>query len=540
MLENKKSGRIVDLSSRVLNTYYQILNLYNKLLPRPTILRVFLDILVVVAIVLYYASAILAFNHNDFMYATAPALLDRGQLYSDVPYLQTPLTIYLYNFILKITGATHFYFALRVYSLFVIAISAFVLYLVLRKHTNSTLARLFLVFFHSSIFIASLGAEIGNYSTATMFLSLATYCYFNIERRSRAAALTGLFVGLAAAAKLNHAIFALPFLIFIIVDNPRKFIPIFLYALAGILASGLTLYHFLRDPNAFMAWNLQFHVLANIAREMALRESAIVVLDGSHRFMIYSLLPLLIIFAFLIVPKREGLDRDLSKFVWKAGFLAVIGYISAIAPLILFLQYLGPLSVLVSLLACACGYALIKQHPALQTQGLVMTVVIAMVALSTGSSVVFERYARNTFAMGTSNWPIVAVANLRDEISEIGRSTKFDQCSRQVVTFSPIFFLGTPFELTFHSAAGGAVADLYRALGEQARDYAEFGDLNDGLQKIAPTAVLVGYYQNWAIERILLDYALKNDYRARDVGTFKGKRMVLYIRGDCLNEEQIE
>jgi hypothetical protein len=537
---------MLSIEKRVKTLYFlrPILELYNKVSSKSAIFWALLNILVVLTIFLYYASGILAFNHNDFMYATAPTLLDSGDLYSDVPYLQTPLTIYLYNFLLKITGAAHLYLALRLYSLAAMALSAFVLYLVVRKRAGPALARLFVILFHSSVYISSLGKEIGNYSTATLFLSLAIFCYFNVERRSRSAALTGLFVGLAAAAKLNFAIYALPFLIFILVEKPIRFTPIVFYILAGIFASSLTLYHLFRDPSAFIAWNLQYHVLANIARDLSFYDSALQILYRSHHFIILSILQLVIILAFLIAPRGQELIQGISKFLWKAGLLAVFSYISAIAPMIIFTQYLGPLSAVVSLLACVCAYTLIRQFEVPRRHSLVITVVIAMAALIAGSITVPRYYvgaqSKILLARGVSNWPIIAITRIRNEISELGKNTNLDQCSRKAVTFSPIFLLGTPFKLTYLSATGGAVPDLYYALGQRAGDFREFGDIDSGLQGIVPTAVLVGYYRDWAIERRLLDYALKNGYLSNDVGMFEGKPMVLYIRGTCLTRDGIE
>ena len=513
-----------------------ILRFFNRVSSSALVCRILLDILLVVSIFIYYTSAILELNHNDFMYATAPTLLDQGRLYRDVPYLQAPLTIYLFSFLHSVVGESDLYVALRVYSLAAMALSAFVLYLVVRKATDPALARLFVIFFHSSIYVASMGGEIGNYSTATLFLSLAVFTYFNFGQRLYSAALTGLLVGLAAGAKLNYAIYALPFLVFYVAEKPRSVVPILLYSAAGILGSSLTIYHLFRDPNVFLSLNLQFHMLTNVARAMSFEESVTHVLDGTHRFIIYSLLQVGLVFAFFLFGKRGQTDRSISPIIWKAGTLVIAAYISAISPMILFIQYLGPLSALFSFFACACAFALVKQHEALRARAGAIAVIIAVAAVTTGSNVV-ERLANSSLAEGVSGSSIVAVARLRDDISETAKTVELSRCSRKAVTFSPIFLFGTPLELTYLSATGGAIPDLFHALGERAKEYEMFGNVEDGLRDIMPTVILVGYYRGWNVERRLIDFALNNGYIAKDVGLFEGKQMVLYIRGTCLTKQ---
>src|SRR6266849_6081436 len=78
------------------------------------------------AFILFVLFNITSFSQNDFMYAAAPAVwAQHGNLYSDVPFVQAPLSIMLYLLIAKITGTANTYFLLRILSILLVLASVF-------------------------------------------------------------------------------------------------------------------------------------------------------------------------------------------------------------------------------------------------------------------------------------------------------------------------------------------------------------------------------------------------------------------------------
>jgi hypothetical protein len=64
----------------------------------------------IVALALFVAEDLAIFNQNDFMYALAPAVwAQHGALYTDVPFVQAPLSILLNSLLVNATGNVNFY-----------------------------------------------------------------------------------------------------------------------------------------------------------------------------------------------------------------------------------------------------------------------------------------------------------------------------------------------------------------------------------------------------------------------------------------------
>src|SRR6202030_1039503 len=87
------------------------------------LLRLALLMVVVVSFILFFVSSIVSFNQNDFMYGVAAAVWGQhGKLYTDVPFVQAPLSIMLNLLFVEITGSVDIFLIARMTSiLFVLA-----------------------------------------------------------------------------------------------------------------------------------------------------------------------------------------------------------------------------------------------------------------------------------------------------------------------------------------------------------------------------------------------------------------------------------
>src|SRR5262252_8308394 len=83
--------------------------------------RVALFGMLAAALILFVLFNITSFSQNDFMYGAAAAVwAQHGNLYSDVPFVQAPLSIMLYLLISKITGSVDIYFLVRILSILLV------------------------------------------------------------------------------------------------------------------------------------------------------------------------------------------------------------------------------------------------------------------------------------------------------------------------------------------------------------------------------------------------------------------------------------
>ena len=65
-----------------------------------------------ISLVFFVLGNLGSLNHNDFMYALAPAVwAQNGALYTDVPYPQAPLSILLNSLLVALTGNVNVLFA---------------------------------------------------------------------------------------------------------------------------------------------------------------------------------------------------------------------------------------------------------------------------------------------------------------------------------------------------------------------------------------------------------------------------------------------
>ena len=155
------------------------------------------------AFILFILINITSFSQNDFMYGAAAAVwAQHGNLYSDVPFVQAPLSIMLYLLIAKITGSVDIYFLVRILSILLVLASVLLPILGKAKIQDAGIWALYVALCLTNPLITANSNETGNYAIALFCLS-ASVAIINM----RGPALwRGFFactaLGLAVSAKL--------------------------------------------------------------------------------------------------------------------------------------------------------------------------------------------------------------------------------------------------------------------------------------------------------------------------------------------------
>src|SRR5476649_2531031 len=85
---------------------------------------IILSAVAALALVVFVLSNLASFNHNDFMYAVAPAVwAQNGALYTDVPFVHAPLPIMLNALLAAVTGDVNVFLPARVVSMVLVLVA---------------------------------------------------------------------------------------------------------------------------------------------------------------------------------------------------------------------------------------------------------------------------------------------------------------------------------------------------------------------------------------------------------------------------------
>jgi hypothetical protein len=146
------------------------------------------------------------FNVNDFMYGVAAAVWDQnGRLYTDVPFVQAPLSIILNLLVIKLLGTVDIFLLARVSSILFV-LGAVLVPPIFYKKTSSAIWVVFIAACLTNPYIHSNSREIGNYALPLLCLSFAVTI---IDARRLTPLLRGFLacaaVALATSAKLYFA-----------------------------------------------------------------------------------------------------------------------------------------------------------------------------------------------------------------------------------------------------------------------------------------------------------------------------------------------
>jgi hypothetical protein len=482
-------------------------------------------ILVGVFGVLFCLTAYTRLNQNDQMYAVAPIFLSDAKLYSELPFVQAPLSIYLYSAIHYLTDPSIYYLTLRTLSVLLTVFALRLTYLTAKWIGGMQSAYLTVLLCLSSIYVGSVSWEIGNYALALFLLLCATCIYFkNDEVSPRHAGWIGFCIGLAASAKLNFALFAFPFGYFLARRYGLKSRQTSYFVCLGLIGSILIWQYLVLDPQAFWFWNIDFHYLVNLHRNLTALDSINLIADESLRFVNRMWLAIGLSIAGLIAWRRHS---PCQRQQHELAVLAAVSYIGAVIPKYLATQYLSPLAVYL----CILGPISLSQIKTVQTRQ--QLVILAVFLISCLPFFATNALTIRHFSNGRDS--ISEVSRISHQIETITRSHFTDRRCRPVgISLSPTFFLSTPVAIQQFAATGTFVPQIKEQLDSFAPSFSHHADLDLELQRSPPTVILVGYFPEKAPEMQLRDYAIKNDFAEFQIGTIGGnRRLKLFLKRGC-------
>ncbi len=480
---------------------------------------------------LFTLTSLANFNQNDFMYAVAPLFLKDATLYKDLPFLQAPFSIYTFEFISKFVNEGALYLSLRLFSLSLIVASGIFLTIAANKIGGKISGCIFFFLFFSSYHVAYTSMEIGNYSLSLFFICVSAYLYLCHRLTWQTSALIGLLIGLAASAKLNHALFAIPFGAFIATDSGIRSRQALAYVVGGVAGSTLLIFHAASNFEDFYFFNVQIHHLINEFRHEKLPNEFDSVTIASIKIFLW-FLPQIFLIAYSI--KNDVFDSKCRRH-YKILVLAAFSYFVAILPNIIFAQYLAPL---VSFLCLATALAIGTNVSKVVWRSKFVVVLSIVVATSWALPYLAVFAIGSLESVSKQGIAPSRIARMSEQISDITSESFLNgRCDHTALTFSPVPFLGTSFQLPKFSATGPFLPQLSGFLEVRVPERNNLTDLQSELQK-NPTAILVGFYSNMKAERELAAYAVAHGYLRHELGSIDQRStLVLFLRPTCSNQQ---
>lgn len=489
----------------------------------------------VVSGVIFFTAAFARFGQNDFMYGTAPIFWGALTLYEDLMFVQAPGSIYIYGLLYDLVGPTDFYTILRVFSLSVLLFASLLTYRVSLVLAGPVPAALALLFLFTSHFVASIGLDSGSTPLALLFVLGAFYIYSAQPISVRSAAAIGLMIGLAASMKLNFALYAVPFGLFLACRRGFGSREVASYVASGIIGSSIIWYYLLADFSQFWFFNIRFHALMNVYREASGENLTWLVLVAALLFLLYAS-PVL--YLCRKAAQKAGSSDEQRQFL-ELGVLLLTSLVAAFAPLYYAPQYMAAPVFFLSICFALALKKLSREEGAAQKKAWKIGIAIGSIWIVASWVQTLPSSFRGLA------WHDSAPAQMRQIRDRIDRFAALylndTACRMTAVSLSPLPLIGSKFDISQVSTSGPFLPMVTRQLEEHALEFAHHGLTFEDLHELRPAAFLVGYYPDVEAERMLVRYAHENNYIAHDVGTLSGYRrelplikMRLLLRQECM------
>jgi hypothetical protein len=471
------------------------------------------------AFTLFILINITSFSQNDFMYGAAAAVwAQHGNLYSDVPFVQAPLSIMLYLLIAKITGSVDIYFLVRILSILLVLASVLLPILGKAKIQDAGIWALYVALCLTNPLITTNSNEAGNYAIALFCLSASVAI---IDMRGPAL-WRGFFgcaaLGMAVSAKLYFLVICPGvFLMFFFNDEEPKQIKIIAACGVGFLIGCSPILYFLTlDYQSFWKWNVHVFLIFMKIRELEGVSPATQIALTSLVFGMPLYIPIAFTLAVAIQQQRLcGCAKP------GAGRLIAVlcAYLMAISPGIPFPGYFAPLAFFVFLFSV----------PWRQSSRMLRKPYIIF------SSLLLCFQATFMIILLTTHGPsLQQVMNIQSKVRTIVDSNY--KCERRFYSAEPIFLLDNKIKYPRELVAGPFLLFLgRRALTEIGSDF----DVVSRIKLWDPDVVIWGYFLDDEVsardevDRAIRDYAIARKFKAQIVGDLDGHKIYLAYRADC-------
>ncbi len=487
---------------------------------------IILAALAVFSLVFFVISNLAAFNHNDFMYAVAPAVwAQNGALYSDVPYPQAPLSILLNSLLVTITGNVNIFLIARIVSMVLVLIAVLLPVLNRSKIANIEIWVLYVALCLTNGFVASNSREIGNYSISLLCLSAAITI---INTRGSAAwrgVIAFVFAGLATSAKLYFIIIAPGLLLFFLINDrsARNAIVVVGCGLGFLVGVAPIIYFVARDAQSFLHWNVQFFQLILPLR---LPDATAVFMRITNTLAVFVILMAIPIGFFAVAAMKA----------WRVGgaelrdrcaqlLLLAAATAMAISPIFLFEQYFGPLAFLLLLFSAPWD--------ASRDRTRLLYLIFAGAMFGMQCLITVEMFGPDVIRDRS------LVVSQVLEAQKKARRIVMDgySCERKLYTTAPLFLLENEVRYPTELAVGPFLMFFLR--GEVLEQKGQAFDLDAHIKKWNPDIVIWGYHigsrdpAEDAVDRFIRDYATSHAFVVTSLGQVDGHPIELGYRAGC-------
>jgi hypothetical protein len=476
-----------------------------------------------VSIILFFLFNLMSVPQNDFMYGVAAAVwAQHGRLYTDVPFIQAPLSIILSLSFTKITGNVDVYLFARITSILLVLAAVLLPLFGKAKDKDLAIWSVYIALCLTNPYITSNSREIPNYAISLLCLSASVA----IISAHGSALWRGFFasaaIGLSVSAKLYFIVLSPGiFLMFLLSEDRSRHLKVILGCLIGFLfGCAPILYFMIFDYQNFLKWNVYFHrLLLNV-----LTMEGTVSLSQSAKVMTVFFGLMSIPIGFTVAAMVEE-HRRLGSVPVGAGrlILLVFAALMAVSPVRVLMQYLGPLALLLFQFSMPRRFS---------SEVLRFRYIACAVPLLLVQGVIATRFIADNFN-ANDGLAVVQILKLQKHAREIVDNNY--KCERKFYSAEPLFLLDNKVKYPRELAAGPFLLFLGRRnLTGIGKDF----DVAASIERWNPDVVIWGYFlgnkpERDEVDRAVRDYAIERAFTITSVGHLEGRDIYLAYRSDC-------
>lgn len=463
------------------------------------------------------------FNTNDFAYGVAAAVWDQnGQLYSDVPWVQAPLSIIPSLIVIKLIGTVDIFLLARIASILFVLGAALVPPFFYKK--PSAVWTIFIAAFLTNPYVHSNSREIGNYAFPLLCLSFAIAI---IETRRFSPRLRGFLacaaIALATSTKLYFTIMCPAIFLLLLITEKEVRQPKNVAACLAGFSLGLSpvLFFLIRDHQSFLKWTV--YVFFDFLKTRKTIDGGVAsptqVLDASLQFLLQMLMPL----GFTGLRLIEEYRYPSGPYVVAGKLIVIISaYVMAVAPGFVYDQYLAPLALLLILYSVPGVFS----SELLRSRYIICFLVLFCVQTGT----MIERGIRYYLQFG--GFDVVEVIRVQNRAGEIVNADY--KCEGRFYSAEPLFLLNRKIRFPREMAVP-ALLFLQRDLRKIGDEF----DVTIRIKQWNPDIVVWGYYVDSLtptedeVDRIVRMYAVQQNFKVVLLGSFDQRDIYLGYRRGC-------
>jgi hypothetical protein len=476
------------------------------------------------SVLLFFLFSLVSFNQNDFMYGVAPSVwAQHGRLYSDVPFVQAPLSIIPNLLFTKFVGEADIYLFARIASILMV-LGAVVLPLFgMAKDKDVAICSLYIALCLTNPYVNSNSREIGNYAFPLLCLSGSVAI---ISARGLGPLWRGFFacaaIGLAVSAKSYFIVMCPGIFVMLLISECSRLPRAIAGSIVGFLL-GCTpiLYFMVLDHQNFLKWNVFYY---RLFLNVWIMDGTVSLVEFAKTITVFLML-MAIPAGFAIAVAIEGrrFFGDAREGAAKL-ILVLLAALMALSPIRVLMQYLAPLALLLLQFSVPRRFS----SEALRSRYIVYSAILLLVQSTVTLRMIHDYFIAN------DGLAVAQVLKLQRHAREIVNDEY--KCERKFYSAEPLFLLDNKVRYPRELAAGPFLLFLGR------RDLTEIGnefDVTASIKRWNPDVVIWGYFvgsktsEQDEVDRVIRDYAIAHEFKINLLGRIDGREISLAYRADC-------